>query len=194
MELLAEQIADAYPEIATSKLQDRLLAAPDFSELFVIDLQGMVTHSTYGAHINLKDLPKKAVGAGCGRVPNDVLGDLLQREASHIYTESGDNYIFMVDSRFEPGHQQGIALSRSRFEDNTFSHGENLKSGIHTKWGTVQVKRHTEFEIRFTDAATGQLHPGVRKPYAMVIIFLLPTPLTQMIATYQSLTKVLLSN
>lgn len=210
MELLAEQISDAYPEVATSNLQDRLLAAPDFSELFVIDTQGMVTHSTYAAHINQRDLPKKAVekglseaflhgpyvddltlkigpssskfhdevtlmfyqplkhngdivGAVCGRVPNDVLGDLIQREAGHIYTESGDNYIFMVESQFEPGHQQGIALSRSRFEDNTFSHGENLKSGIHTKWGTVGVKRHTEFEIRFTDPATGQLHPGVRE-------------------------------
>ncbi|WP_292441477.1 methyl-accepting chemotaxis protein [Methylophaga sp.] len=103
------------------------------------------------------------LGAVCGRVPNDVLGDLIQREAGHIYPESGDNYIFMVESRFEPNLQQGIALSRSRFEDNTFSHGENLKSGIHTNWGTVRVNRHTEFEIRFTDPATGQLHPGVRE-------------------------------
>jgi len=210
MELLAEQLVETHPEIQISSLQDRLLAAPDFSELFVIDMQGSVTHSTYASHINMKDLSKKAVdkglneaflhgpyvdemtvkvgpssskfhdevtlmfyqpliregetiGAVCGRVPNDVLGDLIQREAGHIYTESGDNYIFMVESRFEPTYQQGIALSRSRFEDNTFSHGENLKSGIHTNWGTVKVNRHTEFEIRFTDPATGQLHPGVRE-------------------------------
>lgn len=210
MELLAEQLVEAYPEIQISSLQDRLLAAPDFSELFVIDMQGNVTHSTHAPHISMKDLSKKAVekglseaflhgpyvdemtlkvgpssskfhdevtlmfyqplirdgetlGAVCGRVPNDVLGDLIQREAGHIYTESGDNYIFMVESRFEPAYQQGIALSRSRFEDNTFSHGENLKSGIHTDWGTVKVNRHTEFEIRFTDPATGQLHPGVRE-------------------------------
>lgn len=210
MELLAEQIIDNFPDIDTTVLQDRMLAAPDFSELFVIDTQGTVIHSTYPQHISMKDLSSKAVdkglndaflhgpyvdnmtlkvgpssskfhdevtlmfyqplkregetiGAVCGRVPNDVLGDLIQREAGHIYTESGDNYIFMVESRFEPAYQQGIALSRSRFEDNTFSHGENLKSGIHTKWGTVGVKRHTEFEIRFTDPATGQLHPGVRE-------------------------------
>jgi methyl-accepting chemotaxis protein len=102
-------------------------------------------------------------GAVCGRVPNDVLGDLIQREAGHIYPESGDNYIFMVDSNFDNRIQQGTALSRSRFEDNTFSHGENLKSGIHTDWGVVKVNRHTELELRFTDPATGQLHPGVRE-------------------------------
>ncbi|SIP87950.1 methyl-accepting chemotaxis protein [Marinobacterium stanieri] len=105
----------------------------------------------------------QVVGLLCARVPNDVLGDLIQREAGHIYPESGDNYLFMVESRFDPSIEQGIALSRSRFEDDTFSHGENLKSGIHTKWGTVKVSEHTEFEIRFTDPATGKLHPGVRE-------------------------------
>lgn len=103
------------------------------------------------------------VGAVCGRAPNDVMSDLIQREAGHIYPESGDNYIFMVDSRFDATLQRGIALSRSRFEDKTFSHGENLKSGIHTGFGTVKVNRHTEFEIRFNDPATWQLHPGVRE-------------------------------
>jgi methyl-accepting chemotaxis protein len=99
----------------------------------------------------------------CGRVPNDVLGDIIQREAGHIYPESGDNYLFMVDSKFDTSIKQGIALSRSRFEDNTFSHGENLKSGVHTDYGTVKINRHTEFEIRFTDPATNELHPGVRE-------------------------------
>src|SRR5690606_22907987 len=56
--------------------------------------------------------------------------------------------------------------SRSRFEDSTFSHGSNLKDGIPTPWGTVSVREHTEFEIRFTDPATGQLHPGVRETIA----------------------------
>jgi len=103
------------------------------------------------------------LGAVCGRIPNDVLGDLIQREAGHIYTESGDNYIFMVNSHFNPQIEQGTALSRSRFEDDTFSHGDNLKGGVHTQWGTVKVKRHTELELRFTDPATGNLHPGVRE-------------------------------
>lgn len=105
----------------------------------------------------------KTIAILCARVPNDVLGDLIQREAGHIYQESGDNYLFMVDASFDPSIETGTALSRSRFEDSTFSHGENLKSGIHTGYGVVQVKRHTEFEIRFTDPATGQLHPGVRE-------------------------------
>ena len=64
----------------------------------------------------------------------------------------------MVDSRFDSRIQPGTALSRSRFEDATFSHGENLKSGVHTRWGTVRVQQHTELELRFTDPATGQLH------------------------------------
>lgn len=98
-----------------------------------------------------------------GRVPNDVLGDLIQREAGHIYPDSGDNYLFMIESNLDPSIKQGIALSRSRFEDQTFSLGENLKDGIRTKnWGTVKIQKHTEFEIRFTDPATQKLHPGVQ--------------------------------
>lgn len=53
----------------------------------------------------------KVLGCLCGRVPNDVLGDLIQREAGHIYPESGDNYLFMAQSRFDPGIQPGTALS-----------------------------------------------------------------------------------
>jgi len=108
----------------------------------------------------------QTLGCLCARVPNDVLGDLIQREAGHIYPESGDNYLFMVESRFDRAIQPGTALSRSRFEDSTFSHGENLKSGVHTRWGTVRVQAHTELELRFTDPATGQLHPGVRETIA----------------------------
>ncbi|MCP8899124.1 methyl-accepting chemotaxis protein [Gilvimarinus xylanilyticus] len=108
-------------------------------------------------------LPDGSPGSLCARYPNDVLSDLIQREAGHIFTESGDNYLFMVKSNFDPSIVPGTALSRSRFEDSTFSHGENLKSGIHTDYGVVKVRHHTEFEIRFTDPATGQLHPGVRE-------------------------------
>lgn len=104
-----------------------------------------------------------SVGAICARVPNDVLGDIIQREAGHIYKESGDNYLFMVKPEYDKTILPGTALSRSRFEDDTFSHGENLKSGISTNWGTVKIKSHTEFEIRFTDPATKELHPGVRE-------------------------------
>lgn len=108
----------------------------------------------------------KSIGCVCGRVPNDVTGDLIQREAGHIFQESGDNYLFMVKSRFDPSIQQGTALSRSRFEDHAFSLGDNLKQGIPTNWGTVRVQRHTELELRFTDPATGHLHPGVRETIA----------------------------
>jgi len=105
----------------------------------------------------------KVVGCLCGRVPNDVLGDLIQREAGHVYPESGDNYLFMVRSAFDGSVQPGIALSRSRFEDNAFTHGENLKSGVNTAWGAVRIQRHTELELRFIDPATKELHPGVRE-------------------------------
>ncbi|WP_458725984.1 methyl-accepting chemotaxis protein [Pseudomonas gregormendelii] len=109
----------------------------------------------------------KVLGCLCGRVPNDVLGDLIQREAGHLYAESGDNYLFMAQSRFDPAIKPGTALSRSRFEDGTFTHGENLKSGVNTPWKTVQIQRHTELELRFTDPATQQLHPGVRETIRM---------------------------
>jgi len=103
------------------------------------------------------------VGIVCGRVPNDVIGDLIQREAGHIFHESGDNYLFMVDSAFDPTIRPGTALSRSRFEDATFTHGDNLKDGVRTAFGTVRVQEHTELELVFNDPATGQLHPGVRE-------------------------------
>lgn len=104
--------------------------------------------------------------AVCARIPNDVMGDLIQREAGHVFEESGDNYIFMHESRFDPSIEAGTALSRSRFEDATFSHGDNLKDGIRTGFGTLRIHEHTEFEIRFTDPATRQLHPGVRETMA----------------------------
>jgi len=101
------------------------------------------------------------IGSLCSRVPNDVLGDLIQRESGHIYPDSGDNYLFMAESRLRPELQPGTALSRSRFEDHTFTHGENLKDGVTTEWGVVSVKEHTELELMFTDPSTNELHPGV---------------------------------
>ncbi|GLX70131.1 hypothetical protein MU1_44770 [Paenibacillus glycanilyticus] len=101
-------------------------------------------------------------GALCGRVPNDVLGDLIQRESGHVYPDSGDNYIFMAKPQLNRHIALGTALSRSRFEDRTFTHGENLKDGVTTDWGIVSIREHTELEIVFTDPATGELHPGVR--------------------------------
>ncbi|MDF2923718.1 MAG: chemotaxis protein [Paenibacillaceae bacterium] len=105
-------------------------------------------------------------GALCGRVPNDVIGDLIQRESGHVYPDSGDNYIFMAASRLRKQIEPGTALSRSRFEDRTFTHGDNLKDGVATDWGTVTVKEHTELELIFTDPATGLLHPGVANTIA----------------------------
>ncbi len=105
----------------------------------------------------------KYVGALCNRIPGDVLGDLIQRESGHIYPDSGDNYLFMAESVLRPELLPGTALSRSRFEDRTFTHGENLKDGVTTDWGIVSVQQHTELELIFTDPSTGQLHPGVSK-------------------------------
>lgn len=105
-------------------------------------------------------------GILCGRVPNDVIGDLIQRESGHVYPDSGDNYIFMAEPEMNHHIAPGTALSRSRFEDRTFTHGENLKDGVTTDWGTVSVREHTELELIFTDPATGQLHPGVANTIA----------------------------
>lgn len=97
----------------------------------------------------------------CGRVPNDVMSDIIQDEDTHIYKESGDNYLFMVKSN--RGIAPGTAISRSRFEDNTFTLGDNLKQGVKTKkYGIIKIEKHTEFEIVFNDPATNSLHVGVR--------------------------------
>lgn len=96
----------------------------------------------------------------CCRVLNDDMSNVIQDEDTHIYKDSGDNYLFMVKSN--RGIKPGTAISRSRFEDNTFTLGENLKDGIRTKsWGNVRIKEHTEFEILFNDPATNTLHKGV---------------------------------
>lgn len=108
----------------------------------------------------------EVIGCLCGRIPNDVMSDIIQREAGHVYPDSGDNYIFMVESRFDRNIQPGTALSRSRFEDAAFTGGDNLKNGVRTDFGTVKIKNHTELELRFTDPATNQLHPGVRETMA----------------------------
>lgn len=97
------------------------------------------------------------------RISNDTLSDLIQREAGHIFKESGDNYIFMIEPYFNKNIKAGTALSRSRFEDNTFSFGENLKDGVHTTDGVISIQNHTEFEIIFNDPATKELHEGVAK-------------------------------
>lgn len=210
LETLADEVARDIEAGKTPVLYDKLAKAPDFSELFVVDVEGKVTASSHAKRVGARDLPQAAVRAGmqgrflhgpyvdtatgaigasssrfhdavtlmfyiplqvngllagclCGRVPNDVIGDLIQREAGHIFIESGDNYIFMVNSVFDPDIKQGTALSRSRFEDKTFSLGDNLKDGVRTDYGVVKVKNHTELELVFTDPATGQLHPGVRE-------------------------------
>ena len=96
----------------------------------------------------------------CSRVLGDDMSNVIQEEDTHIYKDSGDNYLFMIKNN--RGVPQGTAISRSRFEDQTFSLGENLKDGVKTKkWGVVQINKHTEFEIVFNDPKTGKLHPGV---------------------------------
>ena len=105
-----------------------------------------------------KTLNRKAII--CARVPNDVMSDIIQEEDTHVYKESGDNYLFMINS--SRSIKPGTALSRSRFEDDTFTGGENLKEGISTKkWGKVKIEKHTEFEVVFNDPKSGTLHEGV---------------------------------
>ncbi|ROR23445.1 methyl-accepting chemotaxis protein [Mobilisporobacter senegalensis] len=97
----------------------------------------------------------------CVRVLNDDMSNVIQEEDTHVYKDSGDNYLFMIENN--RGMKAGTAISRSRFEDRTFTLGDNLKDGIKTKkWGEVKIEAHTEFEIVFNDPATGELHDGVR--------------------------------
>lgn len=97
----------------------------------------------------------------CCRALNDDMSNVIQDEDTHIYKDSGDNYLFMVKSN--RNIKPGTAISRSRFEDDTFTFGENLKAGVHTKkWGIVKVNKHTEFEIVFNDPETNELHQGVK--------------------------------
>ncbi|MDH1732105.1 methyl-accepting chemotaxis protein [Pseudomonas chengduensis] len=209
LELIASGLQQAWPITANSELQRAHSHMPEVSELFVVDVSGLVIASTHapraGQRHDAKTLTAglaapflhgpyvdpvtrqlgattskfhdavtlmfhqplrqagKVVGCLCARIPNDVLSDLIQREAGHVYRDSGDNYLFMVQSRHDPQIAPGTALSRSRFEDDTFSGGDNLKQGVKTAFGTVRVQNHTEFELRFTDPATGELHPGVRE-------------------------------
>ncbi|MCY1403190.1 Methyl-accepting chemotaxis protein (MCP) signaling domain protein [compost metagenome] len=156
---------DLNPKALAEGLKQPFLHGPYDDPL---TLQIGPTHSRFHDEVTLMfyqpiEYAGKVRGCLCARVPNDVLGDLIQREAGHIYPESGDNYLFMVRAQFDTGIAPGVALSRSRFEDNAFTHGENLKSGVHTAWGTVRIHRHTELELRFVDPATGRLHPGVRE-------------------------------
>lgn len=105
----------------------------------------------------------QVLGCLCARLPNDVMSDLIQSEAGHVYPGSGDNYLFMVRAGFDTQVQPGTALSRSRFEDDSIVPGPNLRSGVPTPRGELKVRRHTELELRLTMPSTGELHPGVRE-------------------------------
>jgi len=194
----------------TKLLEEKRLKFQDFSELFIINKDGIINVSTstlnikkemksipnfiegmkdnplmYGPYIDsdtvkignfnskfsdevtlMFSLPYENKKNGrkavlCGRIPNDVMSDIIQDEDTHIYKESGDNYIFMLNSNGTI--PVGTAISRSRFEDDTFTLGDNLKQGIKTKkWGTIKIEKHTEFEIIFNDPETQELHPGVK--------------------------------
>ncbi|MFC3913751.1 methyl-accepting chemotaxis protein [Pseudaeromonas sharmana] len=152
-------------DILRHQAQGRLLQGPYRDER--TRLLGATTSSFHDAVTLMFHQPVfqqgKRVATLCARVPNDVIGDIIQREAGHIFHESGDNYLFMVRSVLDPAVVPGTALSRSRFEDRTFSLGDNLKDGVHTAFGTVRVREHTELELKFNDPATGELHPGVRE-------------------------------
>jgi len=155
----------ANPKALSNGLQDQFLHGP-YVDSATLNI-GPTTSKFHDEVTLMFYQPIKVNGKGraclCGRIPNDVMSDLIQREAGHVYPESGDNYIFMVKSNFDPSIQPGIALSRSRFEDDSFTGGENLKGGVQTSYGVVSIQKHTEFEILFNDPATNELHPGVRE-------------------------------
>lgn len=153
-----------HPLVIQRALKSAFLYGP-YKDKVTSDL-GPTTSKFHDQMTVLFCLPIKIEGVPSvliARIPNDVLSDLIQREAGHIYSDSGDNYLFMVKQGFGDGIKAGTALSRSRFEDDTFYKGDNLKQGVKTPFGMVSVKEHTELEIIFTDPSTGQLHPGIRE-------------------------------
>jgi len=159
---------DLLPKAVTAGLQAPFLHGP-YADPFTETIGP--SNSKFHDEVTLmfyQPITKQGVTIGClcARFPNDVMSDLIQREAGHVFPDSGDNYLFMGRSNFDPSIQVGTALSRSRFEDNAFTLGDNLKSGVHTEYGTVSIKRHTELELVFNDPATGSLHPGVRETLA----------------------------
>ena len=158
-------LSDLPTRALNAGLKDRLLHGP-YRDSVTLSLGA--TTSRFHDEVTLMfyqpiKVGGKVAGVLYARVPNDVLGDLIQREAGHIFHESGDNYLFMVRSEFDPAIAQGTALSRSRFEDSAFTLGDNLRDGVRTDYGTVRIQRHTELELVFNDPATGQLHPGIRE-------------------------------
>ncbi|MFT8871606.1 MAG: methyl-accepting chemotaxis protein [Sporolactobacillus sp.] len=128
------------------------------------------SHEKFADEVTLMFSVPAVNGAGVkrifmGRVLNDTMSNVIQDEDTHVYKDSGDNYLFMVKTARDI--PQGTAISRSRFEDDTFTLGDNLREGVRTKhWGTVKIKKHTEFEIRFTDPMTGELHQGIQNTIA----------------------------
>ena len=140
---LAENLGRDFAHIDRSSLMDKLRQAEDFTELFIVGVDGAVIASTWsGRGINQLEKTRalaeglkapflhgpysdpltlqigpstsrfhdeitlmfyqplkadgKVLGCLCGRVPNDVLGDLIQREAGHIYAESGSGRLCIL--------------------------------------------------------------------------------------------------
>jgi methyl-accepting chemotaxis protein len=152
---------DLHPDAVKRGLAQPFLHGP-YRDPFTLRL-GATSSQFHDAMTLMFYQPLPGIGCLCGRIPNDAMSDILQREDGHVFRDSGDNYLFMAKAVFDPGIAPGTALSRSRFEDRTFTLGDNLKQGVKTAFGTVSVKEHTELELRFTDPATRELHPGVRE-------------------------------
>lgn len=153
--------ADLHPDAVKRGLTQPFLQGP-YRDPLTLSL-GPTSSQFHDAVTLMLYQPLPGIGCLCGRIPNDAMSDILQREDGHVFRDSGDNYLFMAKAVFDSGIAPGTALSRSRFEDRAFTLGDNLKQGVKTAFGTVSVKEHTELELRFTDPATRELHPGVRE-------------------------------
>ena len=151
--------------VKTGLSGERFLEGPyidDVTEEIGISSSSFLDKVTLMFSLPVRSKNDEVLAVLCGRVPNDVMADILQQEASHIYKESGDNYLFMIEST--TGILEGASISRSRFEDDSIVAGYNLKDGVPTKdWGVVQVENHSEFELHFMDPASGELTTGVEK-------------------------------
>lgn len=114
----------------------------------------------------LKD--NQVIGCLCARVPNDVMGDLIQREAGHIYSESGDNYIFMVSRTWilplrAALHFLDPALKIMRFLMVKTSNRVCIRNGEQSKYNNIRNLKYVLpilLRNNYTQESEKQLNTG----------------------------------
>jgi hypothetical protein len=67
LEFIAERVSPNFPEVDLVWLNERLASSSDFSELFVINMHGLVISSTFNEHVGHNNLYANAVAQGVSK-------------------------------------------------------------------------------------------------------------------------------